>query len=700
MNMHAENFPSRVRFAGSPAASFRNPAGVRRRPQLAVVAISETISALVFDEPLQPQNASRRRLTAVMDGNPPEPPYLATQLELSSGGLRHVFVLSGAAEALAVTRSVLYLQGVPSAGLDPEWLQSPLSDATALIGGLTDTARRKLIHLLMTTGASLFRLCTRSGSGSLLDQLLSLEDVRTLPLASACSVGTSARILSWRLPAAFRGEMPQSFVLEDSDRTRQFDGVQAHLEVTGAHSVLHLYCPTPPADDTRIVALAEPFLRLAGSSAELSLQPIGPWLERRDPSTVSWARDQLRHLGETDAMAASGLREMNTRPDDLPSLDIHHLSVTRSGLLYAFCLSDTHDLVSAIRLERDGEVRDIAVDGQPLVGYLPWAHPGSGSCRVRLVYGSGRLQSIQEGDLPQFEGDAPKALSLVDHDLATRVLASARSDGPLPFPRGGMDIEQIGPRPTGVRISLIAPTGPSVDILRARAAAIFSQAEAPEVELVTFMPEPQDRSAARLAHQIVSTTFDLPVRLLTLKGRWTAADALRAALSEAAGDIMLVLGAGVVPNGPAWCAHWISHISDEVQIVGGTLLDASDTVLDAGASLTNSAARVEWRLRGATLFDLPSTDALPTCAASCACVALGPDARDLFLSTPAAHPNPDVLLARAIRRLTEENRISLTSLRARCLQFSGSARQDRLLEAADRLALTAAIAGKLFEPAL
>ena len=118
--------------------------------------LADQVSAIVFDDSSTP--AGRARLRVELDGAPLGQRMISTTLKLRAGGNRHLLLVGLPAARIARSRVALAVGREFVAAIDPEWLQSPLADSGALIEGLSDQGRRRLLKLFLTTGSSLFRL--------------------------------------------------------------------------------------------------------------------------------------------------------------------------------------------------------------------------------------------------------------------------------------------------------------------------------------------------------------------------------------------------------------------------------------------------------------------------------------------------------------------------------------------------------------
>ncbi|WP_424931430.1 hypothetical protein [Amaricoccus macauensis] len=686
MNIRVDNLHPDATALGAPSVTFRNPAGRRSLGRIFVVAVADEVSAVLYDEagPADGKQA-RKRLTAELDGYPLEKPFLTTRLDRADGGTRHALLLKAGPEAISKRNLVISLDGQPVAEIDPNWLQSPVSDSSALIDGLNEVGRQRLLRLIMTTGASLFGLSIRSGYGSVTRQLMALLSSRRHELASICPLGSRGFLATFRIPIDEPMTELATLLLECSERTVNLKGFETHVESAGAHRLLHIAIPSPFPAGSSLVALAARPMILEGPADETELQPIVPWLERRCERTRAWVQGLLEARSPVDTVAAAVLRELAAEDAYVPALEVLQLSATRRGLLHALELSDPLDLAQAIRIECGKGHRDIRVRDDDLAGYILWPDRDPGPCRIQIVYRSRRVQTVHEGLPESFDGNAPAALARCEPKAAARALSMARLDGAAPAARGHVQVERFGESPDRVRLSIVAPASANPDLLRARASALFSQRNARQVELVIYGTESINLSELRGKLAECHALFGIAVRLVTLGGTWTRSDALRAAVSKAEGEHTLLLGADVVPEGPEWLSDWLRMFgrAGGTHIVGGTLLNPNGSILDAGAG---PDARP--RFKGLPAAHLPTASRAATSLVTSECVMLGPDAKACLLSSPSVHPNPDILLADTVVRVLETGGNVRTSFRNLFVRFGPSADSDPLSLAADRIAAT------------
>ena len=129
--------------------------------------------------------------------------------------------------------------------IDPNWLQSPITDVAALFEGLTDDGRHRLLRLFLTTGASLLGRGATAGFAGSAHRLLELLGLRRADPLGWCRIGTSARIVTYRRTARLRRRTARragsAFRDGDEPRYRQpshrralcADGVLLHVFVAG-----------------------------------------------------------------------------------------------------------------------------------------------------------------------------------------------------------------------------------------------------------------------------------------------------------------------------------------------------------------------------------------------------------------------------------------------------------------------------------
>ncbi|MCB1353500.1 MAG: glycosyltransferase family 2 protein [Rhodobacteraceae bacterium] len=698
MNIRADSlhFSTRARPGAPDCATFRNPAGAARRTQAAVVPLAGEVTAVVFDEKARPEGAPRRRrIEARLEGAPVGRPFLATELELVSGGLRHVLMLGRRAEEIAASRMEITIDGAPTAGLDPEWLQSPVADSSALIDGLAEAGRRRLLRLILTTGASLFGFSDETGYGAVTRELLALQGGLRQALGSVCPVGGAGVVLSYRLPKESGRAEFRTLVLETRDRIVNIKGFETCVEETPRGYLLHLFCPGRLPDGAELVALADTPLVLEGPGAGHEAQSLVPWMERRDAHAAAWLEGLVAAWADRDAGAAAIARELGASGEAGPLIALQHLSATSQGLLHAFELRDGLGLVRALRVDCGGESREIDLAGDAAVpglrgGYLPGfsaAGAPAASWRLRLVYRSGRVHTIHEGPVPRFDGAVPECFSRLGREVAAESIALARLDGAEAPARS--IVERFGASTVRPRLSIVAPASASGDILRARAARIFGERQAGQVELVHHVREGAEAEAARKRLAEIHRTYGIAIKLVTLIGAPGPAAALCAGLEAAEGELTLVLGAEVMPANRGWLADWLRCFqagARKAAVLGGTLCATDGSVLDAGGLVEDRGA-LRRRPVGIPATDLPGGATAATGLATCDCAGFTAEAKAAFLASRRSHPDPDIRLAETIGRLEARGNAARTSFRNLFIRYSAPGAADPISAAADRIAI-------------
>lgn len=655
-----------------------HPLRARRLAEAQVVAIADRVSAIVFDSP----GLETRRLAGTVDGQPLGRPLISTSLALKGGGTRHLLLVGLEARGLARARVVVALDGEPAAAIDPDWLQSPLADSAALIDGLSPAGRRRLLKLFLSTGSSLFGLDGATAFGAAAHRLLALLGVAPVAVASCCPVGASARLLSFRVAPGTDAARIGTLVALSAGRIVRLAGSRLRVEDAPRGSLLHVFLPGAVPEGTALIGLGETPVHLRAPGADTGLQALVPWLRRRSPGTQAWVQGLVEGAAADpiapDPLAAAQLREFVLADAPAPKLVVRHLSGTPEGVLHAFAVEDPAGLVRAVRLERGGAVADLplaAATGYAPVGRRPRADD---RFRLRLVYHSGRLQTVAEGRLAAYRGDVPAAFDLADPEMAATVararLALERLARPASAARFGAEIEAPS-------LSMVAPVGDNLDVVRARAAVLFAEPGGRTVEIVYHVAAGPLAAAARAAVAGTAQVYGLAHRLVTVPEEADDADRLVAALGACRGDRVLLLGADVLPAGMGWLSPWLCGLDDATPVIGGTLLDTGGAVADAGGGAAGAP-----RLVGLPAVDLPAEAELPTLRVTAACVGLTRAAAERMCAETARYPNPDVMLAETVARLAGEGGNVTTRLRSRFVRY-GAAATDARAERVDAAAM-------------
>lgn len=662
-----------------------------RPAQVAVAPVAEAVAAVIFDTDAA-AGRSAGRLTAFIDGEVLTRPLVSTNLELRCGGRRHVLLLGQSAERLALRRMSLALGGRVLAGLDPDWLQSPVTCGAALTCGLSDCGRRRLLRLLLTTGASLFGYGDRAAFGAAIGHLLDLLGVVALDAASTCRTGEASRIVSFRLPAGHAACAIEEVIALAPRRITRVAGCGLHVERAPRGAVLHVHLPRAMPAGSTLIGLGETPVLLRTPAAEAAAQPLVPWLARRDAATRRWVRDLLADRAPRDTEAAALIRELACAEAEAPpALRLRHLSRTPAGILFLLDLADPDDLIRAVRIERGAVFHEAPAGRQPLAGFagLPEPSDADPTCRLRLVWRSGRVQTVFAAGVAAFDGAIPRGFDAA----AAAGLATAR----LTMPRRVAAIaeEAIGATLARPRLSLIVAVGGNLDLIRARAAMLIREPDAARIEVIHHAPAGPLAEAARAALNHVHAVFGLPCRLVTLHEEASPAARLRAALAAARAPMLLVLGAEVLPQGPGWVAQWLRapRATRGAHFTGGTMIAADGSVLEAGGGLRcggeGDPARRSPQFRGLPQTDLPRAPSLASDLASADCVGLTQAAAAALCGLTADYPDPDILLAEAVHRLHQEGPAMRILLRSRFVRYRETPPPDALAAAVDAHALGA-----------
>jgi hypothetical protein len=238
-------------------------------------------------------------------------------------------------------------------------------------------------------------------------------------------------------------------------------------------------------------------------------------------------------------------------------------------------------------------------------------------------------------------------------------------------PDRAAECADFGAVPEDPALSLVAAIGENLDVVRARAAMLFAEPGAAEVEVVCHAPAGPLAEAARGAIAAAVAATGIGHRLVTVARGADAADRLVAALGQARGAAVLILGADVLPAGPGWLAPWRCRLVPARPVLGGTLIDPAGSVIDAGGMPDDQR-----RFTGLPAADLPGAPALATRLATAECVGLTRAAAERFAAA-TRYPNPDVMLAETIAGIAAEGGEAATLVRSRFVRYAGPAADGR-----------------------
>ncbi|MTE01134.1 hypothetical protein GIY56_12630 [Paracoccus sp. YIM 132242] len=588
-----------------------------------------SLSAIFFDRPA----GHRERIQAEQDGQPIPRPFIAAELALRSGGVRHVMLVPQSIETVLSRRLVLRLGKVPVAEIDPDWLQLPQEEFPALVAQLSGQGLRKLLRVMLTTGASLFAGRVQTGLGDVIPNLMDICGIAALkPVAGTQIAGRM--LLTYSAPGVtgLRDRTEAIALLEG--RLIHFKGIDCLVE----GELLHVLLP-PGLRPAQIVLAPDAPLRLAKADASLRQLSARAWTQARGKA----CRDWLFACGGSGA-AASLEGECSTGLIK-PGITIRHLSLAPAGMLYAMILDDPGRVVRKVLLEWRGQHLELTlshgVDGTArLTGLaaLPGEVAGGEPCRIRVLDRSGRLDILAEAPVAAYDGSIPDGFEdawTLGVD-ALRPLARARSGVHRAAPPS--ITQYFGPtQRCGFRI--LTSIGSSADLIRARAAMILAEGHGTPVEIVCTMAEGPLALGARQALAQAAAIHGIPHRLVLLPGATTAGERLRAALVDAGDAPALVLGADVLPENTGWLAFWVRRLRRQGALA--PVLLASD-----GSIAATREGEDPWQ--GLPAAHLPASTRV-TDRPLANCLALGRAGIAQLLHADAPHPDPAVWIASALR---------------------------------------------------
>ncbi len=615
------NIPVDRKLCPSDRPSFPEKIG-----EATAIAMGASLSAVFFDRP-----AGRRdRLGAEQDGLPIQRPFVAVELALSSGGVRHVLFVPQGRGTLLSRHLVLRLGGRPVAEIDPNWLQLPQDDLPALTAQLSAQGISRLLRVMLTTGASLFAGQAQAGLTEAIPRLMDICNIPACtPVARTDIAGRS--LVSYLVPGLSSLPHPADAVALVEGRLVRLSEADCFAE----DDLLHLLLP-PGLPLGQVVAFTDAPLRLAPADAA-PRHPAPAWIRGRGKPCRDWL---FARIGGGTAAAleqelAGGLTE--------PTIAIRHLSQVPAGLLHLLVLQDPSRVVRKVLLDWQGGQIDLipshGADGTAvLAGFanLAGRTGGSDTCRIRVLHHSGRLRTLAEARVAAYDGSIPPGFEEAWTEGADtlRPLAQARAA----FRRKAPPFvsQSFGPvQRCGLRI--VTSIGTSADVIRARAALILAENPVIPVEVVCTMTEGHLAVAARHALAQTATIYGIPHRLVLLPDFATAGERLCAALSHAGNGPALVLGADVLPQGPGWLSFWLQRLRRRAVLAPALL--ASDGSIAATREGQDP-------VRGLPTAHLPASGRRADRPLA-SCLALGPAGIARLLDA-APHPDPTVWIAGAV----------------------------------------------------
>ena len=524
-----------------------------------LVPVSDTAAALFFDESPVETAISRQRLSLLANGDLIRGPLVSTSVALRSGGRRHVVLVGRSADWLLCRRVTLGFGPQAASVIDPDWLQSPLTDVAMLFDGLSEGGRQRLLKLFLTTGASLLG----RGKGDFVRSAWRLLDLlgahRVAPL-TCCRLGAAARVISYRVPAGFEITDAGELVMLSDAALARVPGKPITVERLGNATLLHVFIDNARPKGSALVTTGALTLALALPDREARAIPLERWLRQRDATTRRWAESLLDATAASDVLAQAISRELRHAEAAPCDLAVDHLSATPAGILYAFRLSDPSDLVSEVRVTRGGGAANVAKAGETfglLSGYLPLARCSNidDRFRIALVYRSGRIANVAAGTPARFDGAIPAVLAACATPEIPTAIARARLDRERPA--AAPHVATFGASRRPPRLSLVCPVGRNLDAIRTRAAMVFAEREWQAVEMIYHAPDDAMASAARSVIAHAAVAFGIPHRFVVLRPDLDGADRLLAGVRQVSAPRVLLLGADVLPSQTGWIAPWL-----------------------------------------------------------------------------------------------------------------------------------------------
>ncbi|WP_295044884.1 hypothetical protein [uncultured Paracoccus sp.] len=583
--------------------------------------MGDCLTAVVFDRP----PGRRGRMTAQQDGQPVPRPFVAAELDLRAGGVRHVLFLPQDIDTMLLRHLVLRLGDMPIAEIDPAWLQLPRDDLPALTAQLSPRAIARLLRVMLTTGASLFAGRAQAGLAHAVPRLM---DICAIPaVAPVARTDIAGRILA-SYPVPGLSGLPEAAVLIRDGRLDPIRDFDCFRDKT----LLHVLLPAGSAPD-QIVALADMPLRLAAPDAAPRLSAPA-WIQGRAKPCRDWL---FTCLG---ASAAALEQELAGNLAD-PVITVRHLSASAAGLLHLLLLQDPARVVRKVILDWGGHAAELTPlhgpDGTALLAGLADLPGGArgGACRIRVLQQSGRLRTLAEAPVAPHDGSIPVGFADAWAAGVPVLEPLARSRAALRRVAPPSAAQHFGPEQRcGLRI--VTAIGSSADLIRARAALILAEAHPTPVEVVCTLADGPLVQAARHALAQTAAIYGIAHRLVLLPGSATDGECLAAALTQAWDVPALVLGGDVLPQDPGWLGFWLRRLRRQ-EVMAPALLAAD------GSIAATCAGRDP--LRGLPAAHLPAAGR-PAPRPLAACLALGPAGIARLLDAPP-HPDAAVWIAGA-----------------------------------------------------
>ena len=281
-----------------------------------VVPIADSVAVLMFDEPSVASD-DRPRLSAHIDGEPLGRPLISTSLALREGGRRHLMLVGLGAPALMRSRVTMALASEVVAAIDPDWLQTPLADEAALVSGLSDPGRRRLVKLFLTTGASLFGADGAAEFARAAHRLLDLLNVPALMPAAWYPAASAGGFLTYPIEDDVEVTQTGAVVHLAPGQVRRIAGCELASECSERGRLLHVHVPKALTPGSSLILLSGSQLCLRAPEAVAAPRALIPWLARRDPATRAWVQSLVEPVVEGDPALAALMREMDCECDEL-----------------------------------------------------------------------------------------------------------------------------------------------------------------------------------------------------------------------------------------------------------------------------------------------------------------------------------------------------------------------------------------------
>ncbi len=507
-------------------------------------------------------DADAGRFEIRVGGRPAPSPLASSRLRLNDGGLRHVALIPLPDTAVRRAGVEVRCNGRIIAALDADALQTPIAQPMSLAAGLSTEGAARLLRLLLATAPSLFAGDPGEDFAQLAKLVLSTLTVIDLPHLSFRAVGREGCIASYRMAPGITA--PRDIVSVENGRPRLLR--QAEFLPTDDRSArLEVYFPKVPGNAATLICLGDTPLRLGQAAPEARLRDLSIWHRRASPEVRARVERLLVERASTDPMAAAQVRELNSRPGDVPRLTVRAAACTPRGLLYAVSIRDPRALAADLRLTNGTQEVAVPISAATLhpswgpvqIGFALFDRPIEGeACRFEIVTKARRILPQQDSPITPFDGTPPDGLANLTEGTAVRAMSAALSDHFAGAEPVAIDFFDFGRQPSAPDLRLLIDFDRDLDALRAICTAVALERQPRGLEIVFLLHDPEqlDRVSDVLAdlHELTN----LPLRLALPSRPTLEAECVRAVSAAGSPCHTIHLRSGTIPQGTGWLSRW------------------------------------------------------------------------------------------------------------------------------------------------